>query len=441
MQAGNVRFQVGVHLDLVGIELQLRAVQQGFRCGKAGGNMVHHLDELNNAHHGAVRHGGGNVARNGIFQGRAHIGMCQLLGPSALAVQNITVALYQNVPGTQHVGQFANLLGIGNGLVERLGKVVADQNGQVGVAGFQILVAVTVDDRQVIVIVFLRDKAAGVLAEGADLVLPRVGVTDQLAFVQNLVDGLHDLVAALHTHTNINGAGLVGNVVLGAQLFQPICTAAAGGNHNLVGAQLAALTLFGDHNALALAAFQQNVVTFGVEQHLHTAGQQIVLDVQVQLLGFFGSKVADGAVHQLQASLDGALADLLDLAALVNTFHMRVSAKFQIDLVSVVDQLLGKILTDQLRQLAANLIGEGQLAVRERTGTGKAGGDGAGGFAVHAVAGFIFGAVALFYRFALFNQADARAGSFAAFAQQFQCGKNTGRAGANDNQIIIVHVG
>ena len=73
--------------------------------------------------------------------------MCQLLGPSALAVQNITVALYQNVPGTQHVGQFANLLGIGNGLVERLGKVVADQNGQVGVAGFQILVAVTVDDR------------------------------------------------------------------------------------------------------------------------------------------------------------------------------------------------------------------------------------------------------------------------------------------------------
>ena len=49
----------------------------------------------------------------------------------------------------------------GNGLVERLGKVVADQNGQVGVAGFQILVAVTVDDRQVIVIVFLRDKAAG----------------------------------------------------------------------------------------------------------------------------------------------------------------------------------------------------------------------------------------------------------------------------------------
>jgi len=63
------------------------------------------------------------------------------------------------------------------------------------------------------------------------------------------------------------------------------------------------------------------------------------------------------------------------------------------------------------------------------------------GLAVHAVAGFIFGAVALFYRFALFNQADARAGSFAAFAQQFQCGKNTGRAGANDNQIIIVHVG
>ena len=81
--------------------------------------MVHHLDELNNAHHGAVRHGGGNVARNGIFQGRAHIGMCGSLTQCACR-QNITVALYQNVPGTRHVGQFANLLGIGNGLVEQL---------------------------------------------------------------------------------------------------------------------------------------------------------------------------------------------------------------------------------------------------------------------------------------------------------------------------------
>jgi len=115
---------------------------------------------------------------------------------------------------------------------------------------------------------------------------------------------------------------------------------------------------------------------------------------------------------------------------------MRVSAKFQIDLVSVVDQLLGKILTDQLRQLAANLIGEGQLAVRERTGTGKAGGDGAGGAAVDAVAHFGFGAVALFHGLALFHQQHLL---FAAVAQQLHSGKNASRAGTDNDQIILFH--
>ena len=40
---------------------------------------------------------------------------------------------------------------------------------------------------------------------------------------------------------------------------------------------------------------------------------QVVLDVQIKLLGFLGAQVADRAVHQLQPGLDGAFADVLDL--------------------------------------------------------------------------------------------------------------------------------
>mgnify|MGYP007118505494 CR=1 FL=1 len=55
VQAGDVRLQIGVHLDLVGVELQLRAVQQRFGAGKAGHDLVHHLDELDDVDHGAGR--------------------------------------------------------------------------------------------------------------------------------------------------------------------------------------------------------------------------------------------------------------------------------------------------------------------------------------------------------------------------------------------------
>ena len=144
--------------------------------------------------------------------------------------------------------------------------------------------------------------------------------------------------------------------------------------------------------------------------------------------------MADGAVDQLQTGLNRALADVLDVGAFVDALDLRVSAEFQIDFVGVVDKLLREILADQVGQLAADLIGQRQLAVRERARTGKAGGDGTGRLAVDADAGFVLGAMALFDRLALFDKQDLV--GVAAFAQQLQRGENTGRAGAYDDKVI-----
>ena len=434
MQAGDVRLQVSVHLDLVGVELQLRAVQQRFGAGKAGHDLVHHLDELDDIDHGAVGHGSRDVTGHGVLQGRAHIGAGQLVGPCALAVQNITVALHQNVACAQHVRQLADLLRVGDGLVERLGEIVADENRKVGVVALLLLEAVAVDNSQIVVVVFLRDKAAGVLAEGAHLVAPRGRVADQLALIQDLVDLLHDLVAALNTDADVNGAGLVGNVVLGADLLQPVRAAAAGGNDDLLGQHIAGAVLLTQAHTLADRTLQNDVLALGVEEHLHTGSGQMVLDVEVELLGFLGAEVADGAVNQLQTGLNGALADVLDVGAFVYALNLRVGAEFQIDLIGVVDQLLREILAYQVGQFAADLIGQRKLTVRECTRTGKAGRDGAGRLAVDADAGLVLGAVPLFHGLTLFDKQDLVGG--AAFAQQLQCGENAGRAGAYDDQII-----
>ena len=87
-----------------------------------------------------------------------------------------------------------------------------------------------VDHGQVVVVVLLADKAARVLAEGADLVLERLGIPHQLRLVEHPVDRLHHLVAHLHPHADIHRARLVGDVVLRAQALQPVRPPAAGGD-------------------------------------------------------------------------------------------------------------------------------------------------------------------------------------------------------------------
>ena len=66
----------------------------------------------------------------------------------------------------------------------------------------------SVDNGEVVVVVLLADKAAGILAEGADLVLEGLGIAHQLGLVQHPVHGLHDLVADLHPDADVHGAGL-----------------------------------------------------------------------------------------------------------------------------------------------------------------------------------------------------------------------------------------
>ena len=153
-----------------------RQVEQRLVGGKARHHLVNGLDEVDDVEHGAVGHGGRDVPGDGVGQRGAHVALRQLLGPGALAVENVAVALHEDVAGAQHVGQLAHLLRVGDGLVEGLVEVVRAQDGHVGVGGFFLLVGVPVDHCQVVVVIFLAHKAAGILAEGAHLVFEGAGI-------------------------------------------------------------------------------------------------------------------------------------------------------------------------------------------------------------------------------------------------------------------------
>ena len=131
------------------------------------------------------------------------------------------------------------------------------------------------------------------------------------------------------------------------------------------------------------------------------------------------------------------LADLLALLVITETLNVRVRTEIQIDLVSVVDGLLRQLRGDEGGQIAAHFIAEGQLAVGKSAGTGEAGGDVAVGLAVDTLLRLVLGAVAVFYRLALFYHDDFL---LAALLDHFQGGEDAGRAGADDHNICVHNI-
>ena len=83
------------------------------------------------------------------------VGLSQFLRPCPLSVQNVAEALDHNVAVTQHVGQLTHLLGIGDRLVEGDAEIVGAQNRQIRIVRLQVLIAMAVDHRQIVVVVLL----------------------------------------------------------------------------------------------------------------------------------------------------------------------------------------------------------------------------------------------------------------------------------------------
>ena len=332
------------------------------------------------------------------------------------------------MPRPQHVGQLPHLLGVGNGLIEGEREIVAAQNGQIGVVAFQLLVAVAVDHRQVVVVVLLAGEAAG------DLVLEGPGPAHQLGLIQHTVHRLHDLVAHLHPHADVHGSGLVGNIVLGTQALQPVRPPAAGGDDRMAAGDFHLLFAVGGAHPPADRAVQNQVGAFVPEEDLHAVFQQMPLDGVVQLLGLLGAQMADGAVHQLQPRPDGPLADGLDLLGVAQALHVAVRAELQINFVCVIDGLLGLLRADEAGQVPAHLVAEGQLSVGKSAGAGKTGGDMAIGPAAYTLAGLILGTPALLHRPALLHNENFLP---AALFQHFQGGKNARRARADDHNVFV----
>ena len=291
-----------------------------------------------------------------------------------------------------------------------------------------------VDDGEIVVIVLLRDKAAGVLAERAHLVLKRRGIADELRLIEHAVDRLHDLIAHLDAHADIDRAGLVLHAVLEADLFQPVRAAAAGGDDGVPGLDGIVLMRIVCHDAAAAPVTHDDVLARAAEEHLHAVLAQVVFNAEIHLVCLFRTEVTDRAVDQTQARADGTCADLLDLFRVLQPLDVLVRAEFEIDAVGIINEFLCLLLADKRRQVTADIAAQRELPVRKCARAGESGRDVAVRLAVHALAGLGFRAAAVFNGLSLLDHDDLLR---SAAAQQLQRRENTGRTGADDNNICV----
>ena len=339
------------------------------------------------------------------------------------------------MPVSQHIGQFTDLLSVSDWLVERGGKVVGTENRKVGIFRFAILIRVAVDHCKIIVVILLADKTAGILTEGADLVFKRARISDQLGFVQNLIDELHHLIAHLNSNADVYCARLVCDSMFCTDPFQPVGTPSAGRDYRMSGQTVTAFLTSAQCRADTAFPFQQQFFTFPAKQHLDPFFGKILFNCKVELLGLFGTEMTNRTIDQLQPCLNRVFTDHLNLIRVADPFHMAVCPKLQIDIVGIMNRLLHQVGTHQLRQISPNLIGQGEFSIRKGTRTGKTSGNMTVGLAVDAMPGNRFRTTPLFDWLSLFHNQNLLA---AAAAHHFQCREDTRRTGTN-NQHICLH--
>ena len=196
------------------------------------------------------------------------------------------------------------------------------------------------------------------------------------------------------------------DIVLGAELFKPVGSAASCRYNGVICKYLYTLGALFDIHALAHVALENDVVALIAEEHIDAVFNQVLLYRIIYILRFFGTEVADRAVNKAKSRLYGALSDLLDLLLASHTLNMSVRAELKVNFICIFYRLLRDVDAYELRELAADLGAERELPVREGARAREAGRDVAIGLAVDALVGLRLGAAALFDRLTLFDHHD-----------------------------------
>ena len=219
-------FQILVNLHFHVIEFYFYAVKEGIIICRARGDLVQSLDHFNDAVQDPFGQYQAQISGSG-FKRRTDQAFFNTADSASPASHQISESLYDNA-AAQHIGQPGNAFSIAVAVPERLGKVLGDQQGEIGVFCPHIHIFITVavggDDP---VGIFVHYNAVGIHTESPDIILKFLCPVYDLAFVQLIGEMGKDHCGKLHPDSQVYPVGQGRNGELAADRFHPFASAAA----------------------------------------------------------------------------------------------------------------------------------------------------------------------------------------------------------------------
>ena len=418
--------QVGVDLHLHVVELHFHTVEEGIVVGGAGGHFIQGVDHLNDTVQDALgKHQTQITGR--CVEGGGQEAALHAAGGRAPAPDQVAEALDDDA-AAQHIAQPRDGLAVAITVLEGLGEVLGDQEGEIGILGLLggILIAVAVDGDDTVGIL-IDHGALGVHAEGADLVAIGLGAVDDLALIELVGKMGKDRGRQLHPDADVHTVAFRGDLKVPADLLHPLGADPAHADDALVAGEGSILGV--DSVALPQLLHRQDR---GIEEEGHLI-LQVVIEIFQDDIVDIGAQMADGSVQQMQIVLDAeglepGAGGGIELGALAAVGH--------IDAVDIVHQVQGLLLADVFVEGAAEIVGDVVLAVGEGARTAETAHDRA---ALAADAGFdlisVDGAAAFAQSMAGFKYSHLQ---LRLVLHQLVGGENTAGAGT-DNDHIILH--
>ncbi len=420
--------EILVNGDLHVVELDLHPVEQGVVVRRARRDLVQRVDHLDDAVEDALGNDQGKVAGRGRQRGLDE-GLPDAGRRGALTADEVTEALHHDA-AAQHVGEAGDALAVAVAVLEGLGEVLGDEEGEVGVVRvlLRVLVAVAVDRHDAIG-VFIDHHSVGVHAEGAHEILVVLGAVDDLGLVELVGQVGEHLGGKLDPHADVHAVGEGGDGQVAAHTLHPLGATPSGRDD----APLAGVVPLRGVDGVA-ALLLADRLDGGVEVEVHLPCQLIVKVFQHDIV-LVGAEMAHRGVEQVQAILDtqglnGRIGGGVEPSSL--------PAVAEIDGVHILHELSGACLADVLVEGAAEVVGDVVFAVREGAGAAEAVHDGAGlapeaGLHLHAVDG----ALALLQGVAGLKDRDAQ---LLLEAGELIRRKNAAGAGTDDDDVVLIHL-
>ena len=227
VQAGVIGLEIFIQADFHVVEFYFHAVEQGVVVGCARRDLVQGIDHLDDTVQDSLGQDQAEVAGSRL-QCRLNSALRNAGRVAPASAGKVAEALHDDT-AAQHVGQAGDALPVTVAVLKRLGEMLGDQQGEIGVFCFfrGILKAVSVDSDDPVGVLVDHDPV-GIHAECADTVFKLLCAVYDLTLVQFVSEVGKNHCRKLDAHTDIHAVGFSGNLQIPAHLLHPLAAAAAG---------------------------------------------------------------------------------------------------------------------------------------------------------------------------------------------------------------------